>query len=434
MTSLVVSLCGSSVVDDDGVFLPELVYESLCDLATEDTLAANELSRQTHGHVCLGIELDDQIASSPIDAGSDARRRRKLLLWAQVTLVSLCKRLGPLLFPLADHRLQDSTSSFEESLDLKVDLIDYDAYFGLPPGFLGLVQADLGAIPCRISLAAPAALHKIVLRPAAHGSSIAAQLLRDEALMGDTPWIFRQGTTWTPAGGGDCEILMTEPGVQGFITQKTQVAVLASATTSGDNLASSTTFSGRLSTLGSNSDAAPFNTDSFLTASLGLDESDEEDEEDFQDPDRIQIGGSSSASSQGSSSLSASSGSLTPRPSTSPVANGQAWLDRERENEHNVASTTQDRSQAALPRIVTFHAQALQRQPLSARARMKRKATAADDDIVDGDDDEATCWLSMAGLARAGVFAGDWVLLAAGSGREVLARVEMLHEWQGEVG
>lgn len=232
--------------------------------------------------------------------------------------------------------------------------------------------------------------------------------------MGDSPRFFRQGTTWS-AIGGDCEVLLTEPGVQGIITQETQVAVLASQAPNSNAPQALSAAPG--STLGSRSEAAPFNTDSFLTASLGLGDSDEEDEDDFRDPHALNLGGSSS--SQGS--LSASSGSLTPRVSTSPVANGHAWLSREQDH------VAQDRPPAA-PRVVTFQAHPLQGRPLSLRARMKQKASA--DDFLD---DEATCWLSMAGLARAGVFAGDWVLLAT-SGRDMLVRVEMLHEWQSDVG
>lgn len=90
--SSVLALLRSSA-SADGPFLPELIYDSLCDLANEDVLSANELSRQQHGHVCLGIELDEQMICSPTGELPDAKRRRRLLLWAQVTLVSMFELL-----------------------------------------------------------------------------------------------------------------------------------------------------------------------------------------------------------------------------------------------------------------------------------------------------------------------------------------------------
>lgn len=218
-----------------------------------------------------------------------------------------------------------------------------------------------------------------------------------------------------------------------------------------------------------------------LMAGKGIDELQEEDEDDEDDDDPfwddeldddqpssdedgndtdILLGTGPSSSSSLGSSLSESSGSITPRPHSyldtdqpflhtvsadgdpptqldtradRPASNGFAnghpgQMDGMNGAEHDTKQTDEQ----DMFRGFAFEPFPVRRRPLSASTRFREMTAAASgkgkgkeerggsgDDSGEGTrwpDDEAVVWLSLKGLARAGVFVGDWVRICCASG------------------
>lgn len=169
----------------------------------------------------------------------------------------------------------------------------------------------------------------------------------------------------------------------------------------------------------------------------GLEEEEEEDDDydgfwddeldDGSDEDEV-LGGRHSASV---GSLSESSGSITPRPGSylsvddlperthqdieepdSSLTNGVPHV--QLNGHHDRAN--QNQTEEDTFRGFAFEPFPLRRRPISASTRFfhasagKGKAREEVDDVGGAwPDDEAVAWLSLKGLARAGVFVGDWV-------------------------
>ncbi|GHJ84555.1 hypothetical protein NliqN6_0957 [Naganishia liquefaciens] len=230
-----------------------------------------------------------------------------------------------------------------------------------------------------------------------------------------------------------------------------------------------------------------------LMTSKGIDELQEEEEDEDEDPfwdeeldddqpsddegndTDILLGAGPSSSSSLRSSLSESSGSITPRPGsyldtdqpflhTVTDSDAQPRLDSEKHhpvngyaNDHQaeaVNGTDHAAKQAEeqdLFRGFAFEPFPVRRRPLSASTRYfekiascgKGKAREETVASVDGSeegaswpDDEAVVWLSLKGLARAGVFVGDWVLLSSVGGDndacERLVQVDVIEDFDEE--
>lgn len=317
-----------------------------------------------------------------------------------------------------------------------------------------------------------------------------------------------------PTSRQEYQVLLTAPCVQGLIAQdKTQLILLPQEPLNPESTSASgldaenpqdprlsfvssvsrvDAFSSRSSTHASNAD--PFDADAFLSASLGIEEEDEdedEEEEGLNEDGQLEHfmggddGGSSSNASLGSLTLTSPSGSITPKPSSSPVANGETWLKELTSGgiSHGGEKKGGDASQIDQHHI-SYEVQVLLNRPISQeaivkisdKARMKQRASKMIEEDGDEDEDEedfkpdeeTKVWLTMSGLARAGVFAGDWVsqtsshftslhfvpfrfawidhlsrgvvandfftyqqvlVSTSTSGKEVLAKAELMYDW-----
>jgi hypothetical protein len=292
--------------------------------------------------------------------------------------------------------------------------------------------------------------------------------------------IFRQGETWDDdRTGRTFDILLTSPVLQGVVVQgMTEIIIVPRVSRGGeeeDGGQQGLDLDGEDSGLGGSitdisvrggggeggvglggmsgssvsgskrggRKADPFDPDNFLSASLFRDR-DEEDDDDMDgegdddederagrderdiDDDDERTGNRDDRSIEEDFAtptiLSASSGSLTPRPFGSPL--------QRYESLSSTSSATSNvpldgiRSPTNPPRLaspegaesdgfqgVPFEAVVLVRPPRSTRkhkgkSRQGSMMTAKAGEWPDGD---SKCWLSMSGLAKAGVFVGDWV-------------------------
>ncbi len=250
----------------------------------------------------------------------------------------------------------------------------------------------------------PLPFHTVVLQ--ASSSEVVTNEEIFDSLCAYPPPIIRQGLMWTRDDGEDFKVLMTAPVMQGFVErERTKLIVVpASVTSPADGkkleeyLSESGTKATRLTTLDD------FDATAFLTAALDIDLHDRFSGEN----DLPTINGQDETEF---ASLSASSGSITPRPArSSPVADGERWVAEHVTNGGAIKGDVDNESVVGVEGI-RFDAVALQ-VPSDPRNRLRepRKMDKVDLD-VDGflPDEEAMCWLSVSDLARSGIFADDWV-------------------------
>jgi hypothetical protein len=273
--------------------------------------------------------------------------------------------------------------------------------------------------------------------------------------------IFRQGETWEDeVTGRTFEILLTSPVAQGNIVQgETEIVVVPAidkpvaqgesvfdpegqAARIGGSVTAPSVLGETESSLGSRrvNPAVQFDPDNFLSASLfqerhegdrdeeDEDELDEEDDEDHFDEAIPRRTGTEEDSST-PTVLSASSGSLTPRPFGSPLIRSDSLGSSSStstpssiphptntsipiDHAGNARSSNREDQDDEGFQGVAFHPIVLSKRPRS-RSQGKRKegpnSTSISTSKEEWPDEDSKCWLSMSGLARAGVFVGDWV-------------------------
>jgi hypothetical protein len=164
-----------------------------------------------------------------------------------------------------------------------------------------------------------------------------------------------------------------------------------------------------------------FDPDAFLSAALELGERFDQADGDLDTPFVNGLGRDDSDFG----SISASSGSLTPRPfRSSPVADGELWEKEQAES----LQAADDKKAIAVDDIagvsgVRFNAVVLQTPPAwrtQAATGVKNAKV-----ILDSDgfmpDEETLCWLSVSDLARSGIFANDFVGLVVPADQVVTA-------------
>lgn len=385
-------------------------------------------------------------------------------------------------------------------------------------------QSPSFCVPVRVTLIDPIPMDRLVLQPHAkpglrdqtQDSQSNVQCTINKIYDSSAPPIFRQGETW-PETGLDPDniytILLTYPASQGIAVQgKTEVVLLEPDSEEpsandqdkenshwGNNThLSASTSSNALSTISSCSSkrrhvSGPldFNPDTFLSSSLfqSNDVGREDEEEDmevdgdvmdvdpfangdeYEDDDSATIGQVDSdvtdlegadIAAAASTSLSASSGSLTPRPPSPvvsrfphsmdparrdeepPLTNGHRHEEKDAQASSSLSisslSTPQSHKSApaSQPRPSVFHGfplspVLLSRPPPSSTTQMN--SMPAKGGQQEWPDDDSKAYLTLSGLARAGVFVGDWVVLQQGSrfradgevdGPERLVQVDVL--------
>ena len=280
--------------------------------------------------------------------------------------------------------------------------------------------------------------------------------------------IFRQGETWDDERTGRTyQILLTSPVLQGVIVQGlTEIIIVPRVSGAGEGEegdegqrldldldGEDSVLGGSIADLsirgghggiggmsGSSVSGSKrggkkvdqFDPDNFLSASLFRDRDDEDEDDDEMNGDGHGDDDEGQRDERDDDRfveedfatptiLSASSGSLTPRPFGSPL--------QRYESLSSTSSATSNvppdgiRSTTNPPRLaspegaesdgfqgVPFEAVVLLRQPRSAR-KDKGKSNQGSSVTKAGEwpDGDSKCWLSMSGLAKAGVFVGDWV-------------------------
>lgn len=271
-----------------------------------------------------------------------------------------------------------------------------------------------------ITLHAPLTLDTVVLQPT-HATTAAASVA-DLALAlaaSPHPAIIRQADTWmdrtTPVEQASYRVLMTSPVAQGIVVRDRTKVVLVPYTDGGAHnvngtggVASSNSQSPRAtasvaSRTSHRSILDEFDPDAFLSAALELGE----DFDGVEDRE-VQPNGLDEADH---ASLSASSGSLTPRPfRDSPVVDGERWQLQNEVREEGPVGVGDDEAPSRSGR----HGMRLTAVVMRSRPGLIMDNNGSP--LVDAEgflpDDETMCWLSVADLARCGVFADDWVRTA----------------------
>lgn len=281
------------------------------------------------------------------------------------------------------------------------------------------------------------------------------------------PVILRQDTRWTSASGTTYVVLLSSPFTQGLIDPTTTEVIISTPSSrpqngpsiSIDRMAITASLSSKpflpslarsTATRSTRQQRAMlnFSADGFLSASCGVDparerrearreavrfgegmdeleEEDEDEDEGFWDDELDDDASEEEDDPRRCTGSVDSEGSITPRPgsyidvpdlqhdesdSHSAVANGVTHTDVAK----HTAGAVEDGGEDTF-RGFAFTPFALRRRPISASTRAvsskgkAREELDAEKGSAGWPDDEAVAWLSLKGLARAGVFVGDWV-------------------------
>lgn len=219
----------------------------------------------------------------------------------------------------------------------------------------------------------------------------------DDLLSFFPPLIFRQGGSLS-CKSGSFNVLMAEPVLQGCITKETQVIFAKAAPATSDNyieLAMNGDFEASSAT--SRLSLADFDPDAFLSSSLALPA-----------PSTGTDGGLAESSHSASSDFDSQSGSITPRPGDASPPAAIKTLD-----------VNGDLGDGLKGASVEFRG-------IAASSRLAASEEAGDAKP----DSDASCWLSVAGLGRAGVFPGDWVRIGRIHAQTMLTEPGLAREWK----
>jgi len=454
--------------------LSQRLYDQLVSTAQdEDDRDIMEVD-QTTGLIGVCYEMEEPVEESLWEVGSRVGRVRgrmtKEVVWARVFEVSL----GNPFFILIPR--QGNNNHFLNQLSEDAERMIFKVPT-LPRSWTHLPSSKRSSIKIKLTLLQPIPLNRIILqtqnpRLSSHpeNEEDEDQTTVDYLHEADSKFtIFRQGETWDDdRTGRTFEILLTSPVLQGIIVQGlTEIIIVPRISGGGDDEAEGqgldmvtdgedSGLGGSIADvsvrggsggagvggMGSGSSVSgskgggrkvdQFDPDNFLSASLFRDRDDEDEDDDEMNGDGHGDDDEGQRDERDDDRfveedfatptiLSASSGSLTPRPFGSPL--------QRYESLSSTSSATSNvppdgiRSTTNPPRLaspegaesdgfqgVPFEAVVLLRQPRSAR-KDKGKSNQGSSVTKAGEwpDGDSKCWLSMSGLAKAGVFVGDWV-------------------------
>lgn len=313
------------------------------------------------------------------------------------------------------------------------------------------------------SLVRPPVLAKVILHQISDTStsdaSQAEQVLSQLAGAEGQAVILRQDTHWTDTSGTCYVVLLATPFTQGNISRSMTEVIISTPTSthpsgpsiSIDRMAITASLNHKpfLPSLARSTATRStrqqhamlnFSADGFLSASCvvdparerrearreavrGMDELEEEEEDEGFWDDELDEEGSEEEEEDVGRSVSDSSGSITPRPGSfvdvADHSNGENSdssvpmnpVPHVQVNGHG--AETDKYTEEDTFRGFAYTPFPLRRRPISASTRFfsaKGKARASEDEDAGAwPDGENVAWLSLKGLARAGVFVGDWV-------------------------
>lgn len=303
-------------------------------------------------------------------------------------------------------------------------------------------DASSSFIPAKVVLHHPITLSRLVIQSTSQESLSLEELVQHLGREFSTP-ILRQGSTIKVPKEQeklDFRILLTSPVLQGMVRLgRTEVILVPlevkeeeeESNLSNGNItlgpASLVSFSSHLSSSTKQQHQEErlynFDADAFLSSSLGISG---DDTDQSHDENQSLYDDGLSESERDTNSMLLSSGQTTPKQWDSPVLAGSEW-------EEKVSQRSQEngREKNGKTRKLTFQALVLDRRPVDLSDSSGNGASKQEKDELD-EDDEARCWLTLAGMAGAGLFSGDWVFLMVEEGTSAtisrLARVGVLDE------
>jgi hypothetical protein len=247
----------------------------------------------------------------------------------------------------------------------------------------------------------------------------------------DPPLIFKQEDLWSPsslpssnlqADQAGYRVLLSLPVSQGYVAKGiTEIVILDPLNVSSEPWGQESVQSLKESSRGSNREEKEFvfDPDTFLSVGLRDDaesDSDSDDENDggfFPSPSSSASSSSSKMLDEESASTISQSGSLTPRASLTPTTPPVAPSDLVHRDSHHLGNEAKSRTS----HLVLFEPVLLPTPPLSSSNKGKSRLIAQEEE-AQARTTNTTCFLTLNGLARAGVFVGDWVFVKSVSTSE----------------